>query len=215
MIHKDLVSEWRARHAWPAMFVLGAVVALLLSLQTDLPPREKSRMVAMLLWLAVYFAGMIAIDRSFAVEREDNCWEILRLYPVRASVVFLAKLVVNILALTAVEIVLVPLFIVLCDTPQLASPAALLPLILLANIGLAAVGTLLSAVTARIGRDNLLAILVLPLVTPVLVAAAEASRLVMDGDFGPLWSAWMRLLVSFGVIFVTAGAVLFEFVLED
>jgi heme exporter protein B len=117
--------------------------------------------------------------------------------------------------LTAVEIVLVPLFIVLCDTPQLASPAALLPLILLANIGLAAVGTLLSAVTARIGRDNLLAILVLPLVTPVLVAAAEASRLVMDGDFGPLWSAWMRLLVSFGVIFVTAGAVLFEFVLED
>ena len=98
------------------------------------------------------------------------------------------------MALAAVQAVLIPLFGVLCDMPLLASPAALFLVAALGNIGIAAVGTLLSALAARIGRENLLVILVLPLVIPVLVAAAEASRLVTERDFGPAWWHWIQLL---------------------
>ena len=75
LINKDLVTEWRARRAWPAMLVLGAIVAVLVSLQLDTLADEKQRVVGGLLWLAIFFAGMIAVDRSFAAERENGCWE--------------------------------------------------------------------------------------------------------------------------------------------
>jgi heme exporter protein B len=215
LIHKDLVSEWRARRAWPAMLVLGAVVAVLVSLQLEWLPHEKPRVAGGLLWLAIFFAGMIAVDRSFAAEREEGCWEGLTMYPLSPTAIYLAKLFVNMISLAAVQVVLIPLFGALCDVPLLASPAALLLVAALGNIGIASVGTLLSAVAARVARENLLVILVLPLVIPVLVAAAEASRLLTERDFGGSWWQWIQLLAAFGVIYVTAGIVLFEFVMEE
>ncbi len=183
LINKDLISEWRARRAWPAMLVLGALVAVFVSLQLDTLPHEKHRVVGGLLWLAIFFAGMIAVDRSFAAERENGCWEGLTTYPLSATAIFVAKLIVNSIALATVQAVIIPLFVILSDVPLLASPAALCLVAALGNIGIAAVGTLVSAVAARIGRDNLLVILVLPLVIPVLVTAAEASRLLAEGRF--------------------------------
>jgi ABC-type transport system involved in cytochrome c biogenesis ATPase subunit len=72
-----------------------------------------------LLWLAVFFAGLTAVDRSFAAEREEGCWEGLKLLPIPPSVVYLAKLAVNFTALTLLECLLIPLFFVLSDVPLL------------------------------------------------------------------------------------------------
>ena len=148
LIHKDLIAEWRARRVWPVMLVLGAVVSVLISLQLDWLPHHKPRVACSLFWLAVFFAGMLAVDRSFAAEREENCWEALTLYPLSPTTIYFAKLIVNSLALSAVQIVLIPLFGALCDMPWLASPAALLLIVACGNVGIAAVGTLVSAVAA-------------------------------------------------------------------
>jgi heme exporter protein B len=216
IIHKDLVSECRARRVWPAMLLLGSVVALVFTVQMDLLPTERRRTVGGLLWLAIFFAGMLAVDRSFASEREDGCWEGLLLCPVSPTAVYLAKLVVNVVALAVLQCVLIPLFIVLSDVPLLARPGAMLLTALLGNLGIAAVGTLLSALTtaARPG-GNLLVLLVLPLVIPVVLAAAEATRLMAEGDLGAPWWRWIQLLGACALIFVTAGVVLFDFVIED
>jgi heme exporter protein B len=215
LINKDLVTEWRARRAWPAMLVLGAIVAVLVSLQLDTLADEKQRVVGGLLWLAIFFAGMIAVDRSFTAERENSCWEGLTAYPLSATTLFAAKFIVNVIALAVVQAVVIPLFVILSGVPLLAAPAAMCLVAALGNIGIAAVGTLVSAVAARIARDNLLVILVLPLVVPVLVTAAEATRLLAALDFGPPWRHAIQLLAAFDVIFVTAGIMLFEFVMED
>jgi heme exporter protein B len=216
MIHKDLISECRARRVWPAMLLLGAVVALVFSMQMDLPAAEKRRAVGGLLWLAVFFAGMLAIDRSFASEREDGCWEGLRLYPISPTAVYLAKLAVNVIALAALQCVLIPLFVVLSDVPLLAEPWALLAVAVLGNLGIAAVGTLLSAL-ASAGRSggHLLVLLVLPMVIPVMLSAAEATRLIAEHDLGPLWWRWVQLLGALAIVFVTAGTALFDFATED
>jgi heme exporter protein B len=216
MISKDLVSEWRARRAWPAMLLLGMVVALVFSLEMDLPADQKPRIVGGLLWLAIFFAGMLALDRSFAAEREDGCWEGLLLYPVSPATVYLAKLVVNVIALAAVQCVLVPLFVALADVPLLARPWPLVAVAILGNVGIAAVGTLVSALAAGIRQNaNLSVLLVLPLVIPVVLAAAEATRLIAQDDLGAAWWQWIQLLAAFAVIFTTAGTVLFEFVAEE
>ncbi|MGD0899984.1 MAG: heme exporter protein CcmB [Thermoguttaceae bacterium] len=216
IISKDLVSECRSRRVWPAMLLLGIVVALTFAGQMDLPATERRRVAGGMLWLAIFFAGMLALDRSFASEREDGCWEGLRLYPFSTGTLYLAKLAVNIVAMAALQCVLIPLFVVLSDVPLLAHPAAAVLVALLGNLALSAVGTLLSALGAGIRQSAyLLPLLVLPMAVPAVLAAAEATRLAAEGDFGPDWWRWIQLLAAFAVLFITLGMVLFDFVLED
>lgn len=216
LIHKDLVSEYRARRVWPAMLLLGVVVAMVFGLQMDLPADQKRRLVGGLLWLAIFFAGTLALDRSFAAEREDGCWEGLLLYPISPAAIYLGKLAVNVVCLGILQCLLVPLFVVLSDVPLLAHPGAMLLVGVLGNLGIAAIGTLLSALMAGIRQgSNLSAILLLPLVVPVVLAAAEATRLLVEGDFGPAWWRWIQLLGVFALVFMVAGTVLFDFVVEE
>lgn len=216
MIHKDLASECRARQVWPAMLLLGAVVAVMFGVQMDLLPHQKERMIGGLLWLAIFFSGMLAVDRSFASEREEGCWEGLMLYPVSPTLVFLAKMTVNFVAILALECLLIPLFVVLSDVPLTRHPGAMLLVALLGNLGIASVGTLLSALACGIGRSgSLLALLVLPAVVPVVLASAEATRLIAENDLGTEFWRWIQLLGCFAAVFITAGIVLFDFVVED
>ncbi len=182
------------------------------------PSRRVAELLAVggLLWLAIFFAGIIALDRSFAGERENGCLEGLLFYPVSAAAVYVAKLAVNVAALTCLECVLIPLFVVLSGTPLPTYPGSLVSVVLLGNLGIAAVGTLLSALTSGMRHGTgFLAILALPLVVPVLLSAAEATRLTIAGEFGAEWQRWLQLLGAFAVIFVTAGTVLFEFVVQE
>jgi heme exporter protein B len=216
LIHKDLISECRARQVWPTMLLLGGVVVLVFTIQMNLPLIERQRIVSGLLWIAVFFCGAITLDRSFAGELEDGCLDGLLSYPIPAGLVFLAKLTVNVLALTALECVLIPLFAVLSGAPLLVHPTRLVLVATLGNVGIAAVGTLLSAVTSGTRhRANPLVLLVVPLALPVLLGAAEATRLMMASDFGAEWLRWTQLLGAFATIFVTAGVVLFDFVVEE
>ncbi len=216
IIHKDLVCEYRSRQVWPAMLLLGVVVAMVFGIQMQLPAEQKRQMAGSLLWLAIFFSGMLALDRSFTAEREDGCWEGLLLYPVAPAAIYLAKLAVNVVCLAVLELLLVPLFVVLADVPLLAHPWAMLLVALLGNLGIAAVGTLLGALTAGLRHgSSLSALLILPLVVPVVLAAAEATRLLVAGDFGATWWRWTELLGAFAVVFSVAGLVLFDFVVEE
>ncbi len=216
LIHKDLVSECRARRVWPAMALLGIVVALVFSIQMDLPPSQKREVIGGLLWLAIFFAGMVAMDRSFAAERDEGCWDGLALFPVSPTTIYLAKLTSNVVAIAALETILVPLFVVLSGVELASHLWAMVLVAVLGNLGIAAVGTLLSAMSAGIRHSaSLLVLLVLPLATPVVLAAAEATRLAGEASLGAQYWGWLQLLGGFAVVFVTAGTVLFDYVVED
>ncbi len=111
---------------------------------------------------------------------------------------------------------LIPLFVVLCDVPLMRHPWAMVLVAVLGNLGIASIGTLLSALATGIRHSgNLLAVLVLPLVIPVVLAAAEATRLIAENHLAAEWWRWVQLLAAFAVVFITAGIVLFDFVIED
>jgi heme exporter protein B len=216
IIHKDLLSEFRTRRAWPAMLLLGVVVALVFSIQMDLLPQQEQRLVGGLLWLAVFFAGMTAVDRSFAAERDEGCWQGMRLLPLSPGTVYLAKLLVNVIALLALECLLIPLFFLLSDIPLLAHAGEMLLIAVLASPALAAVGTLVSALATGSGRSgSMLVLVVLPLVTPVVLAAAECTRLAVMNQIDEPWWGWIQLLGAFAAIFTVAGTLLFEYAIED
>lgn len=216
LIGKDLTRERRAHHVWPGMLLLGLVLVFLLTAQLDLPAQQQARVGGGLLWLAIFFAGTLALERSFTSEREAGCWQALSLYPVGPSVLYFSKLAVNIVALAILECVLVPAFIVLSDVPLAARPIHIALIAALGNVGFAAVGTLVSGLTAGLRhRGGLLALLLLPLVTPILLGSAEATRLSLAGQFDPLGWRWVQLLAICAIVFTVVGALAFEFVLEE
>jgi heme exporter protein B len=216
IVCKDLVSEYRARQVWPAMLMLGALVTFLFSAQLDAVVEGKTRMLALQVWLAIYFAGVLVLHRTFTAEHEDGCWDALRLYPINPAGIYLAKFTVNFLALAALQTVVLTLCVLLSNVPLQNYPWHMAAVAVLGNIGISSVGTLLGGLWSCNRQDvSLLACLALPLVTPVILAASEATRLVADGQIGPEWWRWIGLLSVFGVVFVTAGIVLFDFLIED
>lgn len=216
LIHKDLVSEFRAKRAWPAMLLLGMVVAVLFAAQLELLPDQKRQMSGVMLWLAIFFAGVTAIDRSCSAEQLDGCWEGLLAYPLSPAVVYWSKVLVNVIALVGLECLLVPSFVSLTGVDLLRPFWAILLVGIWANLSLAAVGTLVSALSNGIRQGGpLLVLVLLPLSIPVLLAAAESTRLIALGQINGEWWRWLQLLGGFAVIFLTAGTILFEFVTED
>jgi len=215
IMRKDLTCEYRARRAWPAMLLLGALVAMLFGMQMDLPAEGKRRIVGSLLWLATVLAGMRGLDRAFTSEREQGCWEGLLLCPISSTTVYLGKLAANVVVLAGLQCVLIPLFVLFSDVPLLAHPGAMLLVAGLGNIALASVGTLLGAVAGARRGGNLLVLLMLPMVAPVIVAAAEATRLMLENDFAAPWWRWIQLLAAAAILFTTAGIMLFDVVIEE
>jgi heme exporter protein CcmB len=216
LIHKDLTREMRAQQTWPKMALLGIVLVLLLTTQIDLPMEQQTRVVSGLLWTTIFFAGTVAIERSFASEHDDGCWQTLMQYPVVPSMIFFAKMTVNIASIVVLEALLIPLFIVLTDVPLLAEPGSLFVVAALGGSGVAAIGTLIGGITAGMrNQGGVLALLLLPLSAPVLLSSAEATRITLASAGDPLWWWWIQLLAAFAVVFTTVGALVFGVVMED
>jgi len=216
LLWKDLVLEARSRETLPALFVLGLVVLVVFQFALALRPEDTARLAGGILWVAIVFASVLALGRTFLVERENACIEGLLTSPLDRGSIFLAKLGVNVILLVLFEALLLPVFALLYDVSLAANPAALVAVVLAGTVGLAAVGTLfaLAALGTR-AREMVLPLLVLPLQIPLLIAAVQSTQLVLGG--AGLASLGMRgeLLVGFDVLVVTAGWMLFEFVLVD
>jgi heme exporter protein B len=216
LIHKDLVVEYRTRQAWPAMLLLGVIMAVVLNLQIEIPVEHRSAATGAMLWLAILFAGLITIDRSCSAEQENRCWDGLTLYPMSPAAIFLAKAFVNFVALLVLECLLVPLFAVLADAPLLRNTWAMVLVAVLGSASMAAAGTLVSAITHGLRqRTAVLSLLLLPLLLPVVLAGAAATRLMIDGDFSGDWWRWVQFLAAFAIVFSTLGIVLFGFLVEE
>ena len=215
LVHKDLLRELRGPRVWPAMLLLSVVLAMVIELQIELPREQHREVVGGMFWLAAFFAGTIALDRSFSGEHEQSCWQGLLLYPVAPGTVFLAKLTANFLALCALDAVLVPAFTMLSGVSLLQQAGPFLATALLANLGFAATGTLVSALTSGLAqRNGLLVLLLLPLVLPVVLGAVQATRSLLVGEASEWWR-WAQLLACFAAVFITLGTLVFEFIVED
>ncbi len=215
LVHKDLLRELRAPRAWPAMLLLALALAMVINVQIDLPQDQHRELAGGMFWLAAFFAGTVALDRSFWGEHEQASWQGLLLYPVGPGTVFLAKLTANIVALCALDVVLVPAFTLLSGVSLLVQPGAFLVTALLANLGFSAAGTLVSALTSGLAqRHGLLVLLLLPLVLPVVLGAVQGTRAMLVGDLSSWWR-WVQLLGCFAALFVALGTLVFEHIVED
>jgi heme exporter protein B len=212
---KDLRCELRAASGIITMVLLGFLVVLVFSFSLEPGARESSLARSGVLWAAFLFPGLIAVGRSFEGEKEVQCLEGLLLCPVDRSVIYLGKLLGSaILALGSGFLVLV-FFTVLYNVSLSLEWLALLGIMLLTAIGLGAIGTLSAAITVGVrARGALLTIIVLPLLVPLLIAAARCSVVLLGQEPWGGLGLWPVFMAIYDVIFVAVGIATFEFVVE-
>ncbi|MCA9245450.1 MAG: heme exporter protein CcmB [Planctomycetales bacterium] len=215
LVRKDLQREYRSRAAWPSMALLGLLMLMAIEMQLDLPAALSRQVAGGMLWLAIFFGGAVPIERSFSSEQADGCWDALRMYPVEGATLYLAKFAFNFISLAILSCVLLPMYVVLTDAPLLKQWPATSLLAMLTCASLAAAGTLVGAIANSLrSRGNLVVLLLLPLALPVLLGASDATASLLRGDTGDMFGRWLQLLAAFSLINLTAGVLLFDFVLE-
>lgn len=217
ILWKDLRIEWRTKEMLASFAVLAILLVLTLSFASEatMGPVGTGR-VAGALWVSFLFAGMLGIQRSFLLERENECITGLLASPIDAAEVFLAKLVGNVVLLGLMQVLILPLAALFLGARIGSSLPALAVVLALGNLGFAAVATFFAAVAVRTrSREVMLPLLVLPLLLPLVILAVRATAAVLDGggwaDAGPA----LTYLVAFDAIYCTAGWLLFEFVVRD
>jgi heme exporter protein B len=212
ILWKDVRYELRSKQMWTGMGLFALLVLVIFNFAFDLRVDNKAAVAPGALWVAFVFASILGLGRTIAAEREKGSLDRLLLCPVDRKAIYLAKLLGNMLFIGVVEIVALPIFIVLFDVPLFVG--TLLPVVLLGTLGIAAVGTLFSAMAAATrARELLLPILVFPLIVPVVIGAVRATGtlLVPAANEPP----WLGLIAAFDVIFLSVAMLTFEYVVEE
>ena len=213
LVLKDLSLEKRSREMLSSMSIFALLVVLVFSFSFDLRVEEVSGVAPGVVWVAISFAGMLGLARSFVLERDQGCLDGLLLCPVDRSLLYLGKMLSNLLFISLTELVVLPLCLALFN---LTFHLLLLPILLLGTIGFSAVGTIVSAMTVHArAREVMLPILLFPLVLPALIAAVKLTGGVLDGQPWGEIRNWMELLVGFDVIFMVISYLAFEYVIEE
>jgi heme exporter protein B len=215
IVWKDLTSERRSKAGFNSVAFLGILILLLFGFALG-PDADTLRDAASgALWLAILFSGVMAFNRSYQLELDGGALEPLLLYPSPRWTIFVGKFLANLLFVLLVEVVVVPIAVVLFQVKGSGGWGAQVAVLVLGSIGFVALGTFYAAMASRSrAREVLLPLLLFPMLVPVLLAAAEASSSLLAGDPMREASAWIRLLVTFDVIFLVASVLAFEHVIE-
>jgi heme exporter protein B len=218
ILRKDLTVEVRSGEvAYTTLFfAVSCVLIFAFALVRD--GRAPEDGAAGLLWIAIAFAGTLALGRTFERERQSETLRALLMAPTARPAVYLGKLLGIVALLVGVEVILVPLVALLFNANALLEHPAWLAAILIAGtVGFAAVGTLFAAMLIRArSRDVLLPVLLYPVIVPVMIAAVRGTAVLLqpEVDTQVAWF-WLALLATFDVVFVTLALWTFEPVMTD
>ena len=195
LTRKDLLLELRAKETLPSMLLF--VIAALTIFHFALPRGTGDQAALGLLWSAIIFTALLGLTRAFVAEREQGLFDALVLAPCDRSAIWLAKSLAVLAFLVCAEIVALPAFGAFFSGVDGRTVAA----VALADVGIAAVGTLFGAMAvAGRARELLLPLLFLPMAIPIVVG----------GIGGYLW-----FLVLYDAIFALLAWAMFEYVIAE
>jgi heme exporter protein B len=217
LIRKDVRLELRTRESIPAMVLFSLSTFVLFHFALD-EAEVSGALASGILWVTLLFAAVLGINRLFVADREEGGFDGFLLAPVDRTALFVAKATVLFGFLVAVEVFVVAAFAILLLGP---SPWPGLPslalVLLLADAGLAVIGTLVAALAVQTrARDLLVPLLALPLSVPLVIAGARACEpLLAEGGAGALEARWLGVLGLYDLVFGLLAYAIFDFLLEE
>ena len=217
ILQKDLTIELRTRESVPAMALFSLIVFVLFHFGFDRDALDGD-IATGVLWVTLLLATVLAVNRLFATEREQGGIEGLLLAPVDRTALFLAKASALLLYLLLLELIAVPAFaILLLSVGLLPVLPELVAILVVADVGLAVVGALVAALAAETrARDLIVPLLYLPLIVPVVIAAASATEPLLTGaQAADGLGGWLAFLGVYDMVFLLLSVGIFDFLLDD
>ncbi|HEY3279177.1 MAG TPA: heme exporter protein CcmB [Gemmatimonadales bacterium] len=210
LARKDLLVEFRSRTAILSAVVFTVLVLVVFNFGRDPTAVAAVDLAPSILWVTFTFAAMLALNRAFQLELENQALDGLLLAPVHRASIYLGKLLANLAFVAAVECVGLPLFALFFNVRVLPVLVPLAGVIALATVGFVAVGTLFSAMTARTRfAELLLPVLLLPFMIPPLIWAVLATGALLAGRPLSEIGGWLKLLAAFDLAFIVVAFLLF------
>lgn len=216
LLRKDLQLEFRTKDMLSSLLMLGLLTLVVLSFAFDPTSDLREEAAPGALWVAVIFAGVLGLNRSFLSERDNDCLQGLLLCPIDRGTIYLAKTIGNFLFIMIAQLVIVPIFVFFFNVPATWGLAGVFLSLALGGLGFSAVGTLFAAISVRTrAREVMLPLLLLPLVVPIFIAGVKVTGRALAGKALVDVSQWLNLMGGFDVIFLVVGWLVFEYAVEE
>jgi len=207
---KDLLVEFRARTGIVSAAAFVILVLLAFNFGLDRTAVAAVDIAPSILWVTFTFAAIVALNRGFQLELENQAFDGLLLAPIGRGSIYLGKLIANLVFVATIEAIGVPLVALFFNVRMLPYVLPLVGIIALATLGFVAVGTLFSAMTVRTRfAELLLPVLLLPFMIPPLMWAARATAaLLTDRPLSDI-AGWLKMLAAYDIVFVALALLLF------
>ena len=217
ILRKDLTLELRTLETVPAMVLFSVATFVIFHFALG-RATIAGQLAAGILTGTLLFASMLAVNRLFVAEREQGGFDGFLLAPVDRTTLLIAKALALLTFLVVLEVITVPAFALLLLGPSIGPPlGGLVVLLLLADVALAVIGTLVSAIAIHTrARDLIAPVIGLPLLIPALIATARGAGplLARHGSSFPQ-GKWLAILALYDLVFALLAYAVFDYLLED
>jgi heme exporter protein B len=212
VLKKDFAIEVKSREILYTTLFFALSCVLIFSFAFVKEGRALEDAAAGILWIAIAFAGTLALGRTFERERYGETLRALLLAPAPRAAIYVGKLLGIVLLMLVAEVLLVPLVALLFQATFFSAPVYLIGLLVTGTIGYSAVGTLFAAMLVRSrSRDVMLPILLYPITVPVIIAGVRGTAALLASPVEDATAImWIALLACFDVVFVTLALWTFE-----
>lgn len=212
VFYKELRTEYRTRYAVGAlsMFALTTLASVSMAIGSmHLSPK----LLAVLLWIILFFSAMAGMSRVFIQEQETGTIHTLKLYG-QAQIILFGKLIYNIVLLNGLAICLVPLFIILLNV-DISSFSLFILILLLGNIGIAAISTLTAALVVHTqSKGSLFTVLTFPILLPLFLMLIQLTAMAID-DTSFQGSNQLLFIGAYDFIMIGISSILFDYIWYD
>jgi heme exporter protein B len=213
---KDLLIELQTGEVVITGGFFAILVTVIASLSLWTGPQNRNEVAAAVIWLAIAFAAVLALSRTWQREREESALDALLVSPISPSAIYCGKALGVLAFLFVIELLVIPTCALFFSLDILEFAWGLVVLCAIATPGVAASGTLFGLMTVRTrARDLVLSIVLFPLLAPTLLAATVATRLLFDGDVMGEVNDFLRIMMLFDLIFTAGGLSLFGTLAEQ
>jgi|TARA_Y100000031_G_scaffold156038_1_gene208968 heme exporter protein B len=211
---KDALSEMRTREIVFSVLVFTFLVIVIFNFAFSASQETIALVAPGIIWVTFAFAGVLSLNRSFIMEKEEGCLEGLMICPISREVIYVGKMLGSLLFMLIIEAIALPIFAFLFNLPVLS--LQIVAITVLTTVGFVAVGTLFSALAVNTkAREMVLPILFLPIIVPIIISAVKASGLALSGESWSGLASWLQIIVAFDVVFLVASFFTFAFIIEE
>lgn len=213
---KDLAIEFRTRSAFLSSIVFATLAIAIFYFTWDESIITAADRAPGVLWVVLTFSALLGFHRSFGLEEHDRGIDALLASPISRESIYLGKAIGNLLFLSALQALAIPALALFYNLHLGRAMAVVSAIVLLAMVGIVAVGTLFSAMAVNTRfAELLLPMLSLPFFVPILLCAAQAGNVALaDRPVAEAWP-WLKILIAFDIVFVVACTLAFPLTLEE